>query len=191
MLTKCCSVCKQNLPLSEFWKRLYGKYRYGVSGRCKVCSKEITKNKATYKKEWKAKNKERLKELDRQYRIVNKVKIKEQKLEYEYVRRNTDLHFRKETNIRRLVKGAIRSGIGLKPGTFTTKVIGCTYEYLSYYLISKALMHYGYFCNKLFHIDHIIPLKLAKSYEDLIELNHYTNLQYLTPEDNYKKRDIE
>ena len=39
-------------------------------------------------------------------------------------------------------------------------------------------------------IDHIVPLSSAKTEEDLIKLNHYTNLQPLCSQTNrYIKRD--
>jgi len=39
------------------------------------------------------------------------------------------------------------------------------------------------------HIDHIIPLKAAKTEFEVIALNHYTNLQPLWAKDNLTKRD--
>ena len=36
-------------------------------------------------------------------------------------------------------------------------------------------------------IDHIIPLKTAKTKNDIIRLNHYTNLQPLWMEENRRK----
>ena len=41
----------------------------------------------------------------------------------------------------------------------------------------------------LLHIDHIIPISSAKTKEDVIKLNHYSNLQYLFAEDNLEKGD--
>jgi len=38
------------------------------------------------------------------------------------------------------------------------------------------------------HIDHIKPLFLAKTEEDVIKLSHYTNLQPLWATENRKKR---
>ena len=40
------------------------------------------------------------------------------------------------------------------------------------------------------HLDHIIPLASAKTEEDIIRLNHYTNLQPLWAKDNMEKSDF-
>ena len=40
------------------------------------------------------------------------------------------------------------------------------------------------------HLDHIKPLALAESEEDVILLNHYTNFQPLWAIDNFKKGSI-
>jgi hypothetical protein len=40
---------------------------------------------------------------------------------------------------------------------------------------------------RLWHIDHIIPLALAKNEDQLIKLNHYTNLRPLWAKDNLVK----
>jgi hypothetical protein len=37
------------------------------------------------------------------------------------------------------------------------------------------------------HIDHIVPLATAKCEEDVIKLNHFTNLRPLWAADNLKK----
>ena len=37
------------------------------------------------------------------------------------------------------------------------------------------------------HVDHIVPLKTAKTENDIIRLNHYTNLQLLKAEYNLHK----
>ena len=37
------------------------------------------------------------------------------------------------------------------------------------------------------HVDHIKPISLARNEQEIIELNHYTNLQPLWGVDNIKK----
>jgi hypothetical protein len=37
------------------------------------------------------------------------------------------------------------------------------------------------------HLDHIMPISLAKTEEEVIKLNHYTNFQPLWAEDNVRK----
>ena len=66
--------------------------------------------------------------------------------------------------------------------------MGCTFEELQKYLEQTWENNYGTSYNgEEVHIDHIIPLVTAKTEEDIIKLNHYTNLQLLTPEDNMAK----
>jgi hypothetical protein len=42
----------------------------------------------------------------------------------------------------------------------------------------------------LWHIDHILPISTATCEEDVIRLNHYTNLRPLWAEDNINKSDV-
>jgi hypothetical protein len=41
--------------------------------------------------------------------------------------------------------------------------------------------------HKGWHIDHKVPLSSANSVEEIFKLSHYTNLQPLWCEENYKK----
>jgi len=40
---------------------------------------------------------------------------------------------------------------------------------------------------KIWHIDHIIPIALAKNKEEVIKLNHYTNLRPYWGDENLEK----
>lgn len=69
----------------------------------------------------------------------------------------------------------------------TEELIGCTYEELKIH-IEKQFKNGMNWKNKgKWHIDHIKPLSLAKTEEEIIKLCHYTNLQPLWEEDNIKK----
>ena len=69
-------------------------------------------------------------------------------------------------------------------------MIGCTPEQLLEHLHKTWYDNYGTEYNgEPVHIDHIIPLSSAETEEDMYKLCHYTNLQYLKPEDNLAKSD--
>ncbi len=72
----------------------------------------------------------------------------------------------------------------------TFEIIGCSPNELKIHLESQFKNgmtwqnhgHYGW------HIDHIIPLSTGKTYNELIKLSHYTNLQPLWWYENLEKR---
>ena len=85
----------------------------------------------------------------------------------------------------------------IKKSYKTEDILGCSFDEFKLYLESKfedwmtwdnrglynGELNYGW------DIDHIIPLSTAKNEEDVIRLNHYTNLQPLCSKVNrYIKR---
>jgi hypothetical protein len=77
----------------------------------------------------------------------------------------------------------------------TEDILGCSFEDFKLYLESKfeSWMNWGNrglyngYLNYGWDIDHIIPLSSVKTEEEIIKLNHYTNLQPLCSKIN---RDI-
>lgn len=158
------------------------------------------------KRELAEKNKVKIKEQKKKYREKNKDKIKEQKkiyrqenkVKYNEYRRNkkkTDLLYKLTCSIRTLISNSIiRSGYSKKSRTY--QILGCTFEEVKIHLENKFepwmnWLNYGnptdglFEPNKTWDIDHITPISSAKSEEDVIKLNHYTNLQPLC---SYKNR---
>jgi hypothetical protein len=94
-------------------------------------------------------------------------------------------------NIRSLIGISIRN-YGYYKSTKTTNILGCDVEYFKRYLESKFEQwmnweNYGKYNGELnygWDIDHIIPISSAKNEEELIKLNHYTNLQPLCSKNN-------
>ena len=84
---------------------------------------------------------------------------------------------------------------GYTKKSHTYEIIGCSYDFLLDYLEAKFenWMNWnnkGLYNGELTYgwdIDHIIPLSSATNEEELIKLNHYTNLQPLCSKIN---RDI-
>ena len=100
-----------------------------------------------------------------------------------------DETYRNAQKIRAQLKRAIKSK-RWKKDSKTQDIIGCSYEELTKHLRETWKQNYGTEYNREeVHIDHIIPISTATTYEELKKLNHWTNLQYLKPEDNLSKGD--
>lgn len=61
----------------------------------------------------------------------------------------------------------------------TTSIIGCTIEELKLHLESQFLSGMSWDNRELWHIDHIVPIKFAICEQEVILLNHYSNLRPL------------
>ena len=175
--------------------------------RLRNYEKELERAKTYYqnnkdkKKEYAEKNKEKIRERRKLYCEKNKDKVSEtRKKHYEknkevIKKRNTEYYQRKLKmdplfKLKKQLKGLIRDSLrskGLKKSDRTINILGCTVEEFKHYIESKfePWMNWG---NKGLYngelnygwdIDHIIPTSTATSYDEIIKLNHYTNLQPL------------
>ena len=134
-------------------------------------------------KKYRSNNKEQIKI----YRLNNKEKIKESWKKYYKTNDKTKFKIK----IRNYLKRGIKNNNFYKKD-YIEKVLGCNLEYLKKYLEDNFQKMYGIPINEaeeILHIDHIIPLSTAKTEEDIIKLNHYTNLQYLYASHNLEKSD--
>lgn len=70
------------------------------------------------------------------------------------------------------------------------EIVGKPIDELVQYLLQTFKNNYGYEWDgtEKVHIDHIIPLKNAKTEKEVMNLCYYTNLQLLKAEDNLRKR---
>lgn len=136
------------------------------------------------------KNREVKKEYQKEYQQNNKLKRNKYLIE----RRKNDEMFRLITNIRNLILNSFYE-VGYSKSSKTQEILGCSFDEFRLYLESKFDNWMNWNNRGLYNgeinfgwdIDHIIPLSEAKNKEDLIRLNHYTNLQPLCSKVN---RDI-
>jgi hypothetical protein len=161
METKVCKTCNENKSINEFRNR----------NQCKQCenkiryqrNKERRLNDSEYNDKWKKYD-------------VNRKRKKEKEDPYE--------------RYKQVVRQTIRIGIsrrGHKKKLSTTDVLGCTYEEFKTYIESKFDYwmnwdNYGLYNGKEkygWELDHIIPLSSVDTEEDVIRLNHYSNIQPL------------
>lgn len=101
--------------------------------------------------------------------------------------RSHDDLFRLKSNIRSLIRKSFRCR-GFSKGSKTARILGC--NWLEFRSHIERLFLPGMSWEKLgreIHIDHIIPLATAKSADDVVSLNHFTNLRPLWALDNMRK----
>jgi len=203
MKIKICNRCNLEKEICEFDKRNVSKD--GYSNKCKVCrriyfneynnkiinlERKRKKQKEYYwnnhEKELKRITEKHKKnsEKEKEYRKKNKVKINE-RIKKQYVENEI---FRLRTNIKNRIKLFLKSKQITKKNT-TFEIVGCNPKELKEHIekqfkIGMSWENYGYYG---WHIDHIIPLSSAKTEEDVYRLSHYSNLQPLWCEENYKK----
>ena len=69
----------------------------------------------------------------------------------------------------------------------TSEILCCSYEYFKSHI--ESLFDYGMTWDNrnLWHIDHIIPLDFAENEEEMLMLNHYSNLSPLWRDLNLEK----
>jgi hypothetical protein len=161
---KICSLCKKTKTLEYFHNRKTG--RLGKSSICKICQNE---NLKTYRKN----NIERIRKVKNLWRNE---------------RIKTDPLYKLECNVRNRIYDFLK-GRDLQKNNKTFKIVGCTPKDLKKYIENKFTEgmnweNYGYYG---WHIDHILPLDSAKNENEIYKLCHYTNLQPLWKDDNFKK----
>jgi hypothetical protein len=145
------------------------------AARCKLYADKNKDKKAEYCKAWYS---------------ANKARITKRQMAYNKMRRESDPIFKLSEIVRVLVCTAMRRK-GYSKKTKTYEIIGCSFAELNRHLIASARRNYGgkFFPKRPYHIDHIQPLATAKTEEEVLKLNHYSNLQYLYPRDNLRKSD--
>lgn len=199
METKICSKCKFEKQLCDFHNNKNSKD--GKNGQCKSCVKLNYKydkkipiinleesierkkirdlKKSLYNKKYREENRERLRvknNIDKQNRI-NKNPL-------------TKLRFRISNNITVSLKRN-----GGKKLCKTTDILGCSFNDFRNHIESlweswMSWENYGnpkdgvYEPNKTWDLDHIIPSSKAKTEEEILKLNHYSNFQPLCSHNN-------
>lgn len=91
-------------------------------------------------------------------------------------KRKKDTLFNLSFNIRQSISASLRKR-GYTKKSKTHEILGCGFKELITHLNNNP---YGFrYGNPGLDIDHIIPISTAKTKEDVIRLNHHTNLQLL------------
>jgi hypothetical protein len=174
-----------------------------------IRSKNYYENNKDKKKQYVELNKEKISERTKKYRKENFEKVSQKQKEYylnnkELVKQRNKIYYNNRLatdplfKLKKQIKGLIRDSIrnrGLTKSDRTIGILGCTIEEFKNYLESKFESWMTWENKGLYNgtpnygwdIDHIEPSSSASTYDEVIKLNHYTNLQPLC---SYYNRNI-
>lgn len=214
MKEKKCKTCNQLKKINEFKsKYCYIQKKYYLKNNCEICEKlkrqkynlinaeKIKEQKRIYY----LNNKERLNFYNKIYREKNFKAISERKKiyyskpeniinrnkkfnKYWKKRYNENPEFKFNHDMRVLINNAIKR-TQFKKKNKTVEILGCSIKEFNKHIKDKFYLKMNWNNRSEWHIDHIIPLKAAKTEFEVVALNHYTNLQPLWAKDNLTKGD--
>jgi hypothetical protein len=131
-------------------------------------------------------NKEKHLQRMKLYRENNKEKLSEYFKKNIYAKRKNNEIYRFKNAISHLIRESFKRSNHRK-NSKSVDILGCSIEDFKIYLQSKFKKNMTFTNHGNWHLDHIIPISSAKTEEEVIRLNHYTNFQPLWAEENLKK----
>lgn len=194
---KCCKSCIKEYNINYYKNNyLYFKEKRDIWNvenreyRNEYAKNEYHDNKEYYSnksKEYRKENRDRLNQNKREWDKNRKIEEKRKyRNEYALKKKKEDPLYNIKCLMRSYVSSIFKNK-GYKKSLKTVEILGCSFEEFKLHLESKFeyWMNWenrGLYNGELNHgwdIDHIIPLSSSKSEEEVIKLNHYTNLQPL------------
>lgn len=178
---KYCYTCKRVLK-----KNCFGNLKITKDGLNTIC---LDCRRASVK-EYSTQNSEKIYENKKEYIKNNMRMILDRQNKWLKNKKKTDNEFRLLCNLRNRIRNYLKSkGRSKKISKRTIEMIGCSCSELREHIEKNFTegMNWSNYGRKGWHVDHIIPLSSAKNEEEMIKLNHYTNLQPLWAIDNIKK----
>ena len=177
--SKTCTMCKVTKNVCNFYKNKNAKD--GLTSNCKEC------RSFKIDKKWQ-------KEYNKKYKENNREKLNEKASKYISERLKTDTNFKIKTRIRESLKRGLD---GLRKSRTTQEILNCTFEEFKVHIESQFLPwmnwdNYGkcitneYNCS--WHLDHIVPISIAKTEEEIYILNHWSNFQPLCGKVNCREK---
>lgn len=111
---------------------------------------------------------------------------KEKRNEYRRIERKNNTIAAIKHRVSARIRTALRK-IGSAKNCKTQEILGCSLAEFRAHLELQFLPGMSWDNRHLWHIDHIVALASAKNEDDVIALNHFTNLRPMWKPDNLKK----
>lgn len=116
-------------------------------------------------------------------RLGNASPDKAQKLKCKY---QSDPLFNLKVRVRKTVRMALQ-GKGFTKTKRSQEILGCTWDEFRRHIERQFTRGMSWERRSEIHLDHIVPLATAKTEEDVVRLNHFTNLRPIWAKDNLSK----
>ena len=145
---------------------------------------EYRKKMNDLRKDYRIKNIEKERERDKKYYHENKIRLRKINNEYKINKLKTDPFYRMKKNLSDRIRKLLMEKKAEKK---TIDIVGLNYDDFKKYIENLFSDKMSWDNYGLWHLDHIKPICLAKTEQEILEYNHYTNLQPLWAEDNLKK----
>lgn len=130
-------------------------------------------------------NKERVQLSQAEWRSRNKHRVRAYSANYaQKVKENPLLLL--QVRYRQIVSKAWR-GQGFARTSRSHEILGCTWEEFRRHIERQFTRGMGWDRIEEIHLDHIVALSTAQTEEDVVALNHYTNLRPLWAKENMSK----
>jgi hypothetical protein len=154
--------------------------------RKSMAAKKWRDNNKDYHKRYTEENFDKISNYKKEYDNLNKEKLNKNRIIRKKNKYSSDINYRVKVNIRNIISKSFKR-FGYKKSSKAHEILGCSFEEFKIYLESKfeywmTWENKGIYNGELnygWDIDHIIPLSSAENEEDIVCLNHYTNLQPL------------
>lgn len=164
---------------------------------CVECESDQNAKKAEYKAKWYTENAEITKQRARESYERNRTARLAYASTYQKAnirsvvdrrkkRAEQDHVYALKERIRGLIRGCMKRA-GTEKTSRTAEILGCSTERFKAH-IERQFDHGMSWENfGLWHLDHIVPISSASTYDDVIALNHFTNFMPLWAKENLKK----
>lgn len=189
-----CKSCKKQYYIDNKERHNKRSKQYYLNNKDKIIKnseKYYINNKdivGKYNKNYVLENKEKISQYQKKWREENKKYFSEYQKEYQLKRKKIDSIFKLKSSIRNRIKNSLKRGTNqIRKGATTETILGCTINEFIEYIQNKFTEGMSIDNHGEWHLDHIMPLASAKTEEEIIKLNHYTNFQPLWAEDNLRK----
>lgn len=170
-LNSWCKSCKKKYTSKWYSKHPEYNQQYYSDNAESICRD----NKVRYNK-----NRQNRLKINKEYYEIHKEECKDRSKQYQKNRIKIDPLFRLKKRIRTRICNDIKRN-GYTKKSHTHDLLDCSYEDL--------LKHLGPEPIKDASIDHVCPLAQAKTEEEILKLQHWSNLKWMVLDDNNSKND--